>query len=55
VQLQKLSAEQQTAVKTSKAPSPVKPVGAISSQQGEPDAKDTKAWIAWRNKQVAML
>jgi hypothetical protein len=38
--------------KTSKAPAPIKPVGSVASAGAEPNAKDTKAWIAWRNKQL---
>lgn len=37
--------------KPSKAPKPLEPVKAGAGSTGEPDMKDTAAWIAWRNKQ----
>jgi hypothetical protein len=40
--------------KPSKAPEPINPVGGKTAQgDAEPDASDTKAWIAWRNRQIA--
>jgi hypothetical protein len=50
----KLYAETPASVitRTSKAPAPIKPVGSVSSANAEPNAKDTKAWIAWRNRQL---
>lgn len=38
--------------KPSKAPKPISPVKGSSAGSGEPDPKDTAAWIAWRNKQA---
>lgn len=38
--------------KPSKAPAPIEPVGGESKSSGEPDPGNTKAWIAWRQKQV---
>lgn len=35
----------------SKAPRPITPVKGGASTSGEPDPKNTAAWIAWRNKQ----
>lgn len=35
----------------SKAPKPLQPVKSGGGGSGEPDPKDTAAWIAWRNRQ----
>lgn len=44
---------QRPTTKASAAPKPIKPVTtAATSPNGEPDPSNTKAWIAWRTKQV---
>lgn len=45
--------QQQPTPKPSKAPEPINPLGGKSpATDDEPDAKNTKAWIAWRERQL---
>jgi hypothetical protein len=49
----KLSSPEAQPKKPSKAPEPITPLGGKTVKgDDEPDSKDTKAWIAWRNRQI---
>lgn len=51
---QKVGSEQPTK-SPSKAPAPIEPVKGAKSvaEDDEPDPKDTKKWVAWRQRQIA--
>lgn len=51
---QKVGSEQPVK-KPSKAPAPIDPVKGAKSvaEDDEPNPSDTKAWVAWRNRQIA--
>ncbi len=51
---QKLGSEQPTK-KPSKAPAPIEPVKGAKTvaDDDEPDPKDTKKWVEWRNRSIA--